>query len=205
MTKRLTSLFAVALATVSCSGGVSRIQTSPLPNPNPTSHLFPLPVAGVRERAWQAFSIDHQVDHPIFGRVADIGFQSTLFAECATNAVFGKSVFRDPANSQDIYLHTFHTPFVISSVYHGAAGGLPFIASFHLHLAASGTNTTVTVIASDTEVICGTKFGFGPCGPGQANVYASVKPTTIEEYSILRYLGGYLGVTNMPPVILPKP
>ena len=53
-------------------------------------------------------------------------------------------------------------------------GGLPFIATFHLHLSASGTNTLVTVIASDTEVINGNKFGLGPCGPGKANIYISV-------------------------------
>jgi hypothetical protein len=164
-----------------------------------------MPVAEVHEKAWQAFSIEHQVSQPIFGRSSSISIKSTLFAECATNAVFGEAIFRDPVNAQDIYLHTFHSPFVVSPVYHGSQGGLPFIATFHLHLVASGTNTTVSVIASDVEVINGTKFGFGPCGPGQGNAYVSVKPTTIEEYSILRYLGSYLAVTNMPPVILPKP
>ena len=205
MMKTLAPILAVMLITVSCSDGKPHIETNSLPNPNSTSYLFPLPLAEVHEKAWQAFLIDHQVDQPIFGRQTDPGFEPTLFAECATNAVFGEAVFRDPANSQDIYLHTFHTPIVVSSVYHTLAGGLPFIATFHLHLTASDTNTTVTVVASDTEVVGGTKFGFGPCGPGQGNVYVSVEPTTIEEYSILRYLGSYLGVTNMPPVILPKP
>ena len=199
--KVLAPLFAIALATVSCSGSGSRIETSSLPSLNPTSFSFPMSVAEVHEKALQAFSIDHQVDQPIFARQAGLGFESTLFAECATNAVFGEAIFHDPSNAQDIYLHTFHTPFSVSPIYHTSQGGLPFIATFHLHLVASGTNTTVTVIASETEVINGTKFGFGPCGPGQANVYVSVKPTTIEEYSILRYLG----VTNMPAVILPKP
>ena len=204
--KIITPLFAIALASASCSGGGSRIETSSLPSPNPISYSFSLSVAEVHERALQAFSIEHQIDHPIFGRSSLAAhLEDTLDTECATNAVFGQAVFRDPANAQDIYLHTFHTPFVVSPVYHGSAGGLPFIATFHLHLVASDTNTTVTVIASDTEVINGTKFGIGPCGPGQGNVYVSVKPTTVEEYSILRYLGDYLGVTNMPPVILPKP
>lgn len=203
--KILAPLFAIALAADSCSGGGSRIETSTLPSPNPTSYSFPLSVAEVHERALQAFSIDHQVDQPIFGHLAGLSFESTLFAECATNAVFGEAIFHDPANAQDIYLHTFHTPFTVSPVYHTSQGGLPFIATFHLHLAASGANTAVSVTASETEVINGTKFGFGPCGPGQGNVYVSVKPTTIEEYSILRYLGSYLGVTNMPSVILPKP
>jgi hypothetical protein len=204
MTKNLTTIFAVALAAISCSRGVSRVQTLALPSPNPTSYSFPLPLEEVHARAWQAFSINHQVDQPIFGRSPVAAhLENTLFAECATNAVFGEALFRDPANAHDIFLQTFHTPFVISSVYRGRGGGLPFIATFHLHLATSGSNTVVTVTASDAEVVNGTKFGFGPCGPGQGWNCERVKPTTVEEYSILRYLGRNLGVTNMPPVILP--
>ena len=202
--KTFAPILAVALAVFSCSAGVSRVESYPLPSLNPTSYSFPLSVAEVHAKAWLAFSIDHQTDQPIFGHTPGLMFQDTLFAECATNAVFGKAIFSNPANAEDIYLHTFDSPFEVSPIYHGSSGGLPFIATFHLHLTASGTNTIVTVIASDTEVIAGTKFGFGPCGPGRANVYVSVKPTTIEEYSILRYLGSYLGVTNMPAVILPK-
>ena len=128
-----------------------------------------------------------------------------LIAECSTNAVVGKSVFDDPANVHDIYLHSSHTPFTPSAVYRGRNGGLPFMATFHLHLARSGSDTIATIKASNAEVINGTKFGIGSCGPGQHWNCVSVKPTTVEEYSILRYLGGYLGVTNMPPVILPTP
>ena len=204
--KILTTLFAVALVAVSCSRGVSRVETRSLPSPNPTSYAFPLPLEEVRTKALQAFSIDHQVDQPIFGRSALAArLEDTVSAECATNAVFGEAMFRDPTNAHDIYLHTFHMPFVISSVYRGRDGGLPFIATFHLHLASSGSDTVVTVTAADTEVVNGTKFGFGPCGPGQGNCYERVKPTTVEEYYILRYLGSYLGVTNMSDVILPRP
>ena len=207
----LIMVLAAVLAAFSCNAGVQRIQTYSLPGSNPTSYSFPLPVTEVHQRAWQAFSMEHQDTHPIFRKSSSMAletnllFESTLFAECATNAVFAEKIFHDPANSNDIYLHSFGSPFVISPVYHGKKGGFPFIASFHVHLAASGTNTIATVIASDTQVINGTKFGFGPCGPGMANNYVDVKPTTIEEYTILRYLGDYLGVTNMPPVVLPKP
>jgi hypothetical protein len=87
----------------------------------------------------------------------------------------------------------------------GRDGGLPFSAAFHLHLARanSGSDTLVTVIASDTEVLNGTKFGIGSCGPGQKWNWVKVKPTTVEEYSILTYLGRSLGMTNMPAVIMP--
>ena len=152
----------------------------------------------------QAFSIEHQVEQPVFGRSAPASHLENFFsAECATNVVFGVTVFHDPANTNDIYLHTFHMPFVISSVYRGRNGGLPFIATFHLHLTKTGSNTNVRVTAFDTQVVNGTKFGFGPCGPGQGWNCESVRPTTVEEYSILRYLGRYLGITNMPAVVLP--
>ena len=205
MTKSLTASLAVALVSVSCSLGVSRVQTRPLPTPNPTTYLFPLPLEEVRTRSLQAFSIEHQIDRPVFERPASTAhLKSILSAECSTNAVFGEAILRDPANTHDIYLHTFHSPFAISSIYHGRDAGLPFIATFHLHLTTSGSNTFVAVTASDTEVVNGTKLGFGPCGPGPGWNYARVKPTTVEEYSILRYLGSFLGITNMPVVTLPK-
>ena len=199
------TLVAVAMVTVSCTSGVSRIQTRSLPSPNPTSYSFPLPVEETRVRTLEAFSIHHQVHEPVFGHSAvGSGFEDIFSAECSTNAVFGKSVFSDPANTNDIYLHTFGTAFVVSSVYYGRDGGLPFIATFHLHLTGSPTTTLVTVTASDTEVVNGRKFGVGPCGPGYGGNCQSVKPTTVEEYSLLRYLGRYLGSTNMPEVILPR-
>jgi len=203
--KFLVTMLAVALTAASCSKGVSRIETHSLSSPNPTGYAFPLSMEEVHTKGMEAFSDEHQIAQPIFGRSTAAAHLEAIFAaECATNAVFGKAVFNDPTNNQDIYLCTMHSPFVLSSVYRGQDGGLPFIASFHLHLTANDSNTTVSVITVDAEVINGTKFGAGPCGPGQGNNYVPVKPTTIEEYTILRYLGQYLGFTNMPEVILPK-
>ncbi len=199
-------ILALTLAAVACSRGVSRIETRTLPSPNPTTYSFALPVEAVRAAATEAFSIRHQLEQPVFGRLApgNIHLESVLAAECSTNAVFGQAVFRTPANANDIYLHTFHTPFVLSSVYRGPEGGLPFIAAFHLHLTGSASGTVVTVTVTNAEVIKGTKFGFASCGPGQAWNCEAVKPTTVEEYTLLRYLGAYLGITNMPPLILPR-
>ena len=205
MSKLITILSVIAFVVVSCGGRVTRVQTLSLPGPNPTNFSFPLPLMEIYSKAWEAFSIEHQTGKPIFGRENRVtNIENILFAECATNAVFGQVVFRDPANAQDIYLHTFGTPFVLSTVYRGKDGALPFIATFHIHLVASGSNTVVTVTASDCKVITGTKFGFGPCGPGQGYVYENVKPTTVEEYFILRYLGGFIGTTNMPKAIEPR-
>lgn len=140
--KNLVAIGILGLVASSCTRGVSRIETRRLPAPNPTSYSFPFPIEEVHHKAWQAFSIEHQVQQPIFGRspVAD-HLENIFSAECATNAVFAEGLFHDPANAQDIYLHTFHMPFVLSPVYQGRHGGLPFIGSFHLHITSSGSNT----------------------------------------------------------------
>jgi hypothetical protein len=135
MPKWLLMILTLGLATVSCSRGVSRVQTRVLPVANPTTFTFPMPLEEVHTAALQAFSIERQVKQPIFGRSDPASnLEHILSAECSTNAVFAATLFQDPANAHDIYLHTFHTPFVLSAVYRGKKGGLPFIAAFHLHL-----------------------------------------------------------------------
>jgi hypothetical protein len=190
----------VASLATSCG---PHIRTKTLPHPNPSSRSFPLSVPEVRAAAMKVFSLDHQVADPIFGHQS-IQFCSALFLETATNTVFGEAVFRNPANSEDLYLHSLSEPIVPSTVYVAKGSGLPFVASFHLHLEGVASNeTVVTVKALDTQVIAGKHFGFGSCGPGFANSYQSVQPTTVEEYTVLRYLGNYLRATNLPAVVYP--
>jgi len=195
----------MAALLTACSRGVSRLQQRVLPASNPTSFEFAVPLEQLHAKALEAFSIDHQVREPIFAlTTSNPRLETTLIVESSTNAVMGEKVLSVTANTNDFYLHSFHSPFVVSQVYHGKWGGMPFIASFQVHLAPKGSNTLVSVTATDCEVINGTKFGFGSCGPGQGWNCVRVQPTTIEEYSILLYLGRYFGATNMPPMVLPK-
>jgi hypothetical protein len=207
MTRQFAAFIALALLAASCGADPSPIQTHSPSSPNPTSYTFPLPLGKVRNGALDAFSIEHQIDVPVFHRSpsAPSYMDTHLALECSTNAVFSEAIFRDPANTNDIYLHTFGTPFVVSPVYYGRDGGLPFVAAFHLHLTATGSNTLVAVTTLDAQVINGETFGFGPCGPGKKAIYQNVAPTTVEEYTVLHYLGSHLGVTNMPDIILPAP
>jgi hypothetical protein len=204
MWKGFTILLAVALAAVSCSQGVSRMRTQPLPGPNPTTYSFPLPVEEVHARALHAFSYKHQRGEPIFTRPASADhWESTLRAECSTNAIIQKALFADPANAHDVYLYSARKPIAISPVYRGRYGGLPFVADFHLHLTGNASDTVVTVRVSDPEIVNGKRWTIGPCGPVNAWNSVKVRPTTVEEYTVISYLGRHLGITNMPPVILP--
>ena len=197
---------AVALIVVSCSKkSTSHIEASvfSLPRPNSTSFSFPYPLAKLHDLTLDAFSTEQQITNRVFGKLP-LTFAAILTVETSTDAVFFRKEFSDLANTNDIYLHSFHTPINISTVYHEQNAGLPFIASFRLHLAASSSDETiVSVTALDTQVIDGERFGVGPCGPGMGNRYETVKPTTVEEYILLRYLGNYLGITNMPAVVVP--
>jgi hypothetical protein len=193
----------VLLAVIVCCTACSRVQTRNLARPNPTSYSFPFSSQHVHDAAMVAFSSDCQWKHPVFGRQSS-PYRWPIWLESVTNASYSKAIFSDPLNAQDLYLHCGHDPVVPSAVYVGKGGNLPFIADFHLHLQMADSNATVVSVAAlNAEVINGEHFGIGSCGPGMANTYVPVKPTTVEEYTILRYLGNYLGVTNMPAVNLP--
>src|SRR4051812_18598932 len=99
-------LLLIIMATA-CSQGVSRIVTRSLPNPNPTNYVFTLPPEELRQKALEAFSIDRQMNNPIFGRSHSSvphGEMGILFPEFSTNAFFAEAIFRDPANVNDVYL-----------------------------------------------------------------------------------------------------
>ena len=211
MVRAFVILLTVATLGSSCAPEVYRIKKHSLPRQNPTSYTFPFPVQELRARALEAFSIDNQIKEPIFKFMFrqpfwrdTVDFDEILTIEVFTDVVFSKALFEDPANSSDIYLHAFHSPIGLSSVYRRWDGaGHPFIANFHLHFTEGASNDTiVTVTALDTEVITGRRAGFYH-GLGYAAEYESVEPTTVEEYVILRYLGNYLDISNMPDIVLP--
>src|SRR5437867_2829940 len=133
MIARLATFISLAVLVTSCSRGTVRVQTRSLPVANPTNYSFPLPVEDLRARALDAFSTAHQARHPIFGRSSGtMHFERTLYPQCSTNDAFSQAIFRDPANTNDIYLHTYHNPFIASPVYRGRNGGLPFLAALTL-------------------------------------------------------------------------
>lgn len=181
------------------SGCGARLHRERLVTPNPTAYTFPFPFQEVHEKALLAFSSEAQSESPDSPTRRPL-FASTLYLE---PVVDHSGMVAGATTPYDFTLRGVHEPLVRSKVYYGPDGGLPFFASFHVRLANTGSNTLVSVKAFDTEVINGTGFGWGPCGPGRGNKYKKVKPTTMEEYMVLRHLGRYLGVTNMPPLVSP--
>src|SRR5436190_18747020 len=168
-----------------------RIERHPLPElkANPTEHVFGLGRDAIHDGVIGVFTAEHQLAEPLFGPIArdrppegEVFINPLLSVETSNAAFFGKQVFEDPANVNDLYLYGLHQPLWRSPVYRDSKGGLPFIATFHLHLVAEGPNRTkVSVTALTPRVINGRRLGFGEDGFGRQWREVRVKRTTIEE------------------------
>lgn len=165
-----------------------------------------MPVSEFLSGANQALEIGRQIREPIFEPLK--GRTAIFHAEDSKHPVFApETLFRDPANTNDLYIHNHGSPIASSMVYLGAKEGVPFLASFHLHLTDTGTNVTIaTVTALDMKIVSGWNFGLNiHNGFGRQARIVPARPTSVEEYSILLYIGRFLGVTDMPPLIVPSP
>lgn len=197
-------LVATTVGLTSCSN--PPVRPLSLPQRNPTSYTFRMPVTEFLTGATQALTFRHQIQEPMF---APVDGRTAIFSvEDSKKHLFApEALFRDPANTNDLYLHNHGSPIAPSSVYRDAKEGLAFFASFHLHLTDAGTNITIaTVTALDTRIANGWYFGLNiHTGFGRQARIVAASPTTVEEYAILLYLGRYLGVTDMPELIVPSP
>jgi hypothetical protein len=152
----------------------------------------------LRARVMAGLTVDKQVKNPLFSSTK---WRAILHVSEAQRASWVK-VLQLPGNERDLYLSASHDPLWESPIYRGPRDGLPFVAAFHVHFAASSpTLTSVSVTALDPQVLNGQTTGMP--GHGRANRYVRVAPTSIEEYVVLRYIGNILGVRSMPNVILP--
>lgn len=189
---------AVTLTALFATGCATHVERRKLLRSNPTSYSFPMSVEGMDSKLPEAFSHETQDERPIFPRLP--GFGGSLDIQESTNS----SGLQNSEKHYD-FLLTGGTsdPLLLSPVYRGAEGGLPFLASFRISLLGDNKNTMLSVMAFDTKVVVRTGMGFGPCGPGQGTKRKKVKPTTIEEYTVLKYAAASFGYTNLPPVLRP--
>jgi len=166
--------------------GQSTVKTHPLPQPLPTQMVFKRSVFKVQKAISELFN-----SYPL------VVFQTsplnpphfTLFWKGKKHPDEIK-IFKNPVNENDVYISCNREPVCRSSVYTDWRGrDLEYMADFQLHLIPQGAKETlVRVIVIDPEVIAGKRFGFGSCGPGMANAYEKVEPTTVEENELLTAL-----------------
>jgi len=187
------------------------IKSKHLPKPNATSYIYDKPLPDVRAAILRL----HAIRAVLFKLPKDVGtpelmqkdpyvISSMIFETVEDASPFSLSIFKTPANNQDIYLHSFHDPISVSAVYFRKNRPLLYIASFHLHLSAVTTNTTkVDIYTLESEVV--EKAGWFPAVHGvRPWKYVKVAPTTIEEYCLLKRLGAELGMKDMAELVLPE-
>jgi hypothetical protein len=178
---------ALVLGTVGCASA-KRIPNAPT---NPTSYAFPRKHAEVSAclRKLESDGVRVKGDH--------------LFAITVDDAFEGyEHIFEPPENRLDVVLWSYSAS--ESDVYYLEGEWLQYYADFHVHIGPPpGPPIQVTVHAINARVVVGKKWTIGHAW--RANVNEDVPGTTIEEYIILRAIGDCLGVTDMPPLELPKP
>jgi hypothetical protein len=118
-------------------------------------------------------------------------------AETRENPLFARETFSRAGDETDVYLHSFGEP-VLSSVYCVFGRRLPYRGEFAIRVRAVGEGSRVSVEALNPRVLKGIG-GVGPHGTYSAEI--PVRPTTIEEYSLLLYIGHALGAPPMPAVL----
>jgi len=166
---------------------------------NPTTFVFPASPdqihAAVTKAVWRIPAND-----PVFGplwklRIIEVRARGS-------DSPFGRDIFLNPENADDLYLHSFGGPLCASDVYLCGGGPADFEAAFHLHLRRLDQfKTQVEVLTKEPGVFCGTYPGVP--GHGPAGRLVDVPPTTVEEYRLLLAIGRELGVKDMPPLRLP--
>lgn len=197
-------LAATGSAAIIFRENLAPLKTLKLTQSNPTSYEFLAPPNIVVQTIIDAFSNAKPVSSSFYRELplqstAPISMNVTYTAETRKNALFGKDIFRRPGNKTDVYLHSFGEP-ILSSVYCSLGHRLPYRVEFSIRVQALEYGSRVIVEALNPRVLKGIG-GLGPHGPYSAEL--PVKSTTIEEYSLLRYIGNVLGSPPMPPVIIP--
>lgn len=181
LTTRL--LFVLFSASLCACGGLTMKVFSPR---NPTTYVFNHPMTDVRlaiERAFRARS-----------------YRNLTLATKAEDISFADSVFAFPENQFDGFLFLTTRDLGVSDVYKFNGEPSVYYANFHLHVEAVDERSTVVDVRTiDPSVVVGK--GWSIHGP--ASRFQRVKPTTIEEYEILRRIGEELGEVTMPPTRRP--
>jgi hypothetical protein len=175
-----------------------------LSTPNPTSYRFKVPLAEAKKKISEGFHPRTQLKSPLY---RSLGFREAgsnnpylmFTVETAGTALFCKKIFEQHGNTIDFCLHTYGTA-IKSWSYFALGESLPYLAKFGVSVVTEDQHTLISITTINPNVLKGFG-GMSLHGPYEKKV--PVEPTTIEEYSLLLYIGNLLGVTDMPPRRLP--
>ena len=163
------------------------IFTKHIAKPNPLSYIYHKPIESVREKVIGVFSMDR--------------FHSLNFIVGYDSVEQKMGNLTDNENRN----HYFINPFWLDSsgdaeTYYNWWGKLKLIPWYHIALDSLSANQTRITIDSDPKVEAGWKISSNHGIPYIIPWRVSVKPSTVEEYQIIKSLGDQLGEKQMPPI-----
>ncbi len=164
------------------------IFTTHIIKPNPLSYYYNAPINQVREIIFSTFS-----EGKYHGLDFKVGFDSL---EREVNKIRGNQ------NENHFFINWFgwFSSGEDSKIYYNWWGKLKLIPSYHIILDSVSQTQTKITIESFPKVKAGVEFSLNHGLPYFTSNKVSVKPSTIEEYEIIKLLGSELGENNMPPV-----
>jgi hypothetical protein len=151
--------------------------TKHLENRKPMSYVYKIPISQVRKNVSAIFSDGkfHNLDF-------EVGYSPS---EREINKV------TDDENKNHFFINRFawDSSGEDSEIYYNWWGKLKLIPSYHIILDSLSTNQTKITIESFPKVIAGTDFSLNHMVPYITPRTVKVKPSTIEEYKIIRMIG----------------
>jgi hypothetical protein len=156
---------------------------------NPMTYVYNSPIAEVRENIGTVFS-----NGKFRGLDLEIGYN---LIERETNKITGSQ------NRNHIFVNWFGLNSSVgnSKIYYNCWGKLKLIPSYHIILDSLSENQTKIAIQSFPKVIAGMDFSLNHMLPYITSRKVNVKPSTIEEYEIIRMVGELSGEKNMPVTV----
>ena len=186
---------------------VGQIETRKFQIKNVPEHVFNIESIKLKDTIISLFSLENQFENKILSRIfyskvsKTFTMNITFQAETNKDTLFSKEYFSNPNSSNDIFLHSFRECWP-SKYYYSQNNSLEYTANFIIKLnKINDGSTRILIIADSPQVINGIS-GYGVHGPIAR--YTSVQSTTIEEYTILKFIAKKLGDKTLSPLKLPE-
>ena len=152
----------------------------------PMSYVYHASIEKVRQNVFDIFS-----DYKFHNLEFDIGYDSL---ECEMIKI------TENENRNQFFINWFgwDSSGEYSEIYYNIWGKLKLIPCYHIFLDSLSINKTKITIESYPKVEAGTDFSLNHMLPYVTSRKVTVKPSTIEEYEIIRKIGEKCKEENMP-------
>ena len=191
---------------------VEPIEEKPFQKRNVAEHVFHFSINRLKDTIISLFNFKNQSDNkilkPVFYNYMTEGdtsvenrLQITFNAETKKDALFGMEYFSRPEAANDVYIHDFGQTW-FSKLYFSKGRPLETRMAFIIKLSAQDATTTKVTIVPERPAVLNGISGFG--------VHAAiareteVRPSTIEEYSLLLFVADILGDKSLAPLRTPE-